>query len=526
MLPACLESVRGVVDEIVVVDTGSTDATREIAARHGAVVHERAWDDDFSAARNEALRHATGDWVLQLDADERLAPGAGPVLREAMRRADLDLGMLRLHHARRLDASPREVVSGRERMGDPGRLPRLMRRTPDLEYRGVVHESVLDWVARRGMRVGAVDADIVHLGAVPELRAGLGKHQRNLALLEKRCRLEPDSVTPRGYLALELWEDGRFEEAARIAEEGWNLLELQPSYRSARHVGVVRALCQARAGDHRAMRETVERLVEREGLGGDTAFLRGVARELAAWSGPAAERPAGLEEAARHYREALERRPGLEERSCIPGGTAIRSRVRLGTALLAIGLSGPALEEFRRALAEDGEGVESRLGEAEALVDLGEAGRALALLEPMLAAGEGGPDSWALAAAAAQAAGAPGDARAFLAGARERAAGGWVAVHRIGRCEALAASLAGRPEESAALLAAILERRPVPPELRGLEPAETLLREVARRFLSTGRGRLLGALLEPAAAAVSPGLPERTRAVLERLAAAPGGAGP
>ena len=65
-----LESMQGVADEIVIVDTGSTDDTREIARRYGAKVVDFRWVDSFAAARTESLRHATGDWILWLDADE------------------------------------------------------------------------------------------------------------------------------------------------------------------------------------------------------------------------------------------------------------------------------------------------------------------------------------------------------------------------------------------------------------------------------------------------------------------------
>src|SRR5262249_33980822 len=71
-LPACLASAADLVDEVVVVDTGSTDRTREVAARFGARVFDFPWVDDFAAARNESLRHATGDWVFWMDADDRL----------------------------------------------------------------------------------------------------------------------------------------------------------------------------------------------------------------------------------------------------------------------------------------------------------------------------------------------------------------------------------------------------------------------------------------------------------------------
>ena len=71
-LAQCLKSVRGFAAQIVVVDTGSTDRTVEIAREFGAEIYSFAWCDDFAAARNAALEHATGDWILMLDADEEL----------------------------------------------------------------------------------------------------------------------------------------------------------------------------------------------------------------------------------------------------------------------------------------------------------------------------------------------------------------------------------------------------------------------------------------------------------------------
>jgi tetratricopeptide (TPR) repeat protein len=81
-LPQCLDSVRQVVDEMIVVDTGSTDRTREIAASYGAKVYEFEWCNDFAAARNVSLSHAQGDWVLVLDADETLVPKIVPTLQQ------------------------------------------------------------------------------------------------------------------------------------------------------------------------------------------------------------------------------------------------------------------------------------------------------------------------------------------------------------------------------------------------------------------------------------------------------------
>lgn len=85
-LPACLESLRGVADEIVLVDSGSTDRTRDIAASFGARVFERAFAG-FGPQKQFALEQATGTWVINLDADERLSPGLGREIRAVIERS-------------------------------------------------------------------------------------------------------------------------------------------------------------------------------------------------------------------------------------------------------------------------------------------------------------------------------------------------------------------------------------------------------------------------------------------------------
>jgi len=277
MLPGCLTSVAGAVDQIVLVDTGSTDRTRDLAREAGALVASLPWTDDFAAPRNEALRHATGEWVLQLDCDERLAPGAARALRRAADQGGFDAGLLPLHHASRLDAAPGEVLSGRSRLGAPIHLPRLLRRTPDLAWRGRIHECVSDWAARRGNRLRGVPADLLHLGNVPGLRDGRAKRDRNLALLRRRCAEEPDDVTAFGYLAAELLAGGEREEAARVAEAGWALLRSQPAHRGVQRLATARALCAWVAGDDRRTLETAEGTERREALGADLRWLRGAA---------------------------------------------------------------------------------------------------------------------------------------------------------------------------------------------------------------------------------------------------------
>ena len=83
-LARCLYSIKDIADEIVVVDTGSTDKTTDIAQEFGAKVFSLDWKDDFSAARNFSLEKATGAWILIIDADEVLSKDVGDKLKTVL----------------------------------------------------------------------------------------------------------------------------------------------------------------------------------------------------------------------------------------------------------------------------------------------------------------------------------------------------------------------------------------------------------------------------------------------------------
>ncbi len=441
MLPACLASVRGVVDEAVVVDTGSTDRTREVAREAGALVLDRPWDDDFAAPRNLAIERATGGWVLVLDADERLAEGAGEVIRRALRGATFDLGFLRFHNASRAEASAAEVVSGAARAGAPYSLPRLMRRLPDLRFHGIIHENVNDWAAAHGNRTRMLPADVAHLGYVRELQGSLAKRDRNLALLRRRMALEPQDVTAYGYVAQELHQRGQLAEAEAVAEQGWALLPLQPPHRSLRRVALVRATAAVQRGRPEVALETLDAVERREVSNPDYALLRGMAEELRAFAAPAgsAGRSAALEAAAASYRRAL---------ALLAGGQFLQvllmeaptGLVRLGVALLGLGRAGEAAEAFRRAEGAGG-GLDAAVGLAEAAVRLGRPAEALTALEPLL---RDRAEPWLVAALAAEGLGAASDARLFLGKAAGQP-GGYSSPHYRELHRDLAARLGARP---------------------------------------------------------------------------------
>jgi tetratricopeptide (TPR) repeat protein len=444
MLPGCLDSVRDAVDEMVIVDTGSSDRTVELAEAAGARVVYRAWDDDFAAARNAALPELQGRWILHLDADERLAPGAAATLRAVAQRSDLDCGMLPLHDATHLGASPADVLSGAARSGSPHPLPRLYRRSPDFCWEGVVHESPTTWMAREGRVIEMVDAPLVHYGAIDAYREQKGKAQRNLRLLEKRCEQDPGDAVARGYLSRELIRAGDVPRARSEVERAWDSLvaayEGRGSGRrpAAVQVASIRAYLALLASDHSKVIETADRClafgVEHPNLRGMRAMsVRRQCQDL-----PPAQRGPLLEGVVRDLRWCLSGADTQFGEEVMAGITGAAGATELGVALLLGGRPQEALPAFRQALAEDPEMRAARIGVVEALLDAGQSEEALAELQSLLP--EGGADEWALAACICLAVGAGDDAATFLSTALSHGKPGADASYRVERFVALAAA--------------------------------------------------------------------------------------
>lgn len=445
MLPGCLASVRGAVDAMVVVDTGSSDRTRELAAEAGAKVVELPWADDFAAPRNAALEHVKGGFILQLDADERLVEGAAAEIRRASKRQDFDVGMLRFHDAVSLDASPADVVAGRASLAAPYLCPRLLRRTPDLRYEGVIHEHVTRWFVRHGSRQRVLPVDVVHLGAVPSLVESRSKHARNVRLLEKRCASEPGDPTAWGYLAWDHLKAGELDAAARVIGSGWAMLPALAAAKGYRpsilRLAVARANLQERAVDGAGMMETADAATAYEGAHPDLTFLRGRGAELAALAtGEEAARARLFAQARDGFAACLEARAKKTyAQNFVPHGGGYVGWTRLGTAHLALGAHADALAAFERALAEAPGHAEAVFGRLEAQVAGGAAARVLGEIEPLL--GEL-PDGWVIAAQAALALGARADARVLLERAAVLArARPFAGLHRGRRLEALLRAL-------------------------------------------------------------------------------------
>lgn len=132
-LPNCLASVHDVVDEMVILDTGSTDETIAIAEQFGAIVQQLPWPNDFAIARNHALQYVSGDWVLVLDADETLRPEVIPSLQQVIQQ-ETALVVNLLRHEVGAAQSPYSLVS------------RLFRRHPAIQFARPYHAMIDDSV--------------------------------------------------------------------------------------------------------------------------------------------------------------------------------------------------------------------------------------------------------------------------------------------------------------------------------------------------------------------------------------------
>jgi tetratricopeptide (TPR) repeat protein len=177
MLPQCLGAVAEFVDELIVVDTGSTDRTVEIAESFGAKILHHEWDGDFSAARNVGLDAATSDWLMYLDADEVLVEGEGPRLRELLGHVWREgIFLTESNHVG-------EIADG---VAVQHSALRLFKNRPEYRFEGRVHEQFAHKLPSEHERIEYTQVRIEHFGYLGAVRESKEKSRRNLELLERQ----------------------------------------------------------------------------------------------------------------------------------------------------------------------------------------------------------------------------------------------------------------------------------------------------------------------------------------------------
>jgi tetratricopeptide (TPR) repeat protein len=181
-----LTSVQGVVDEICIVDSGSTDGTVAVAESFGAKVGFISWRDDFAWARNQALAMASGAWIFVLDADERLAPESVALL-GALRHVKPD-GQGRWIRCRNFSDAERGVVAS------TNAIIRIFPNDPGVRYRSAIHEYVARGDEEATIPATMTGIELLHYGYQPQIMTGRNKADRNFRVSRTAFNAAPDDA--------------------------------------------------------------------------------------------------------------------------------------------------------------------------------------------------------------------------------------------------------------------------------------------------------------------------------------------
>jgi len=196
-LEQCLNSVKELADEIIIVDTGSTDKTKSIAKRFGAEIFDFKWVDDFSAARNESLKHATKDWILVLDADEVIDEEGVKAIREFIEEKKYDaFSLIQKNYTN--ETSVAGFVNENHKNGKNNyagwygsSIVRLFRNKKGYEFEDAVHELVEPSIESKKGRIAETNLALHHYGnADPKIAAK--KKQLYLELCKKKVNQNPN----------------------------------------------------------------------------------------------------------------------------------------------------------------------------------------------------------------------------------------------------------------------------------------------------------------------------------------------
>ena len=201
-LSSCLESVKDIVDEMIIIDTGSTDNTIQVAQKFGADIHHFNWCDDFSAARNESIKFARGKWILWMDADEQFDNSSKEELNSILKLSQHPMGV---------NINIRNLSSKNESYGT---AYRLFSNHFGIHFKNNVHEQVS--YSLKEIKAKIIDSNIIidHFGYDENQYNQEKKRKRNLPLLQRMIKDNPHDFFPHFLLGQHYSGDTNTQEKA------------------------------------------------------------------------------------------------------------------------------------------------------------------------------------------------------------------------------------------------------------------------------------------------------------------------
>jgi len=231
-LEQCLNSVKDLIDEIIIVDTGSKDKTKEIAKKFNATIFDFKWVDDFSAARNESLKHATKDWILVLDADETIDKNSIATIKEIIKNDKRDaFFILQKNYTNNTSiagfVNEKHANNGISYAGWFGSLiARLFRNKKGYMFQGLVHELVEPAIEAKHGNIAATDIVVHHYGnADPEIAKKKIKYY--LEFCKKKAKQNPTDAAFH-ELGVSYKENNNFEDAIKSFKKA---IQMNPKHR-------------------------------------------------------------------------------------------------------------------------------------------------------------------------------------------------------------------------------------------------------------------------------------------------------
>ncbi|MBU1571547.1 MAG: glycosyltransferase family 2 protein, partial [Proteobacteria bacterium] len=213
-LDQCLRSVKSIADEIIFVDTGSTDRTLEIAGKYTDKIYFPPWNDSFSEARNHYLKYAKGDWIFQIDADEELVREDIPNVIKAVQDKNIDAVMIQIVNTSRKDNS-KGVFN----------VERIFRNNGVIHYEGRVHNQLVGITSAKFYPI-----KFIHYGYDPFVANDRKKFERTVSLLKKDLEENPDNPFTHHYLSCSYLSRKMDNETIEHGLKAISLAEIQDNH--------------------------------------------------------------------------------------------------------------------------------------------------------------------------------------------------------------------------------------------------------------------------------------------------------